>query len=190
MKQELPQITGNDQLWKVTKPALNKGGRPVLFKNAVELYNKAVGYFEWVDSHPWQDKAASNGMSEATDSKGKSRGKTNSINQHVRALRRPYTLYGLCAFAGISSKWADFKRNYQEKNGFLEVINWIEYVVTSEQVDGAMIHRYDSNLVARLNCIADTVKNEITGKDGEPFKWPALTLADLEVVKKQIEHNG
>lgn len=186
----MPNIIGDDQLWKVSRPQYGKRGRPVLFKKAEELHQKALDYFAWVDAHPWQDKAASNGMSEATNSKGESRGKTNSINQHVRAIRRPYTLYGFCAFAGISSKWADFKRNYLEKKDFLEVINWIEYVVTSEQVDGAMIHRYDSNLVARLNNIADTVKNEITGKDGEEFKWPGLTLADLEVVRKQIEKNG
>lgn len=179
-----------EQLWMASKPAINKGGRPVLFENPVELYNKAIGYFEWVDAHPWQDKAASNGLSEVTDVNGKSRGKTNSVNQHVRALRRPYTLYGLCAYAGISSKWADFKRNYVEKDGFLEVIAWIENVITSEQVDGAMVRRYDSNLVARINCISDTIKNEITGKDGEDLRLPLLTDDDIEEIKKISRRNG
>lgn len=177
-------IIGDDQLWKVSKP-INKGGRPVLFEKPEDLYQKALDYFAWVDAHPWQDKAASNGMTEATNKTGESQGKTNSMTQHVKALRKPYTLYGFCAFANISSKWADFRRNYAEREGFLEVLTWIENIVTSEQVEGAMIHRYDGSLVARLNGIADTTKTEITGKDGESlFALPKLSLDDIEELKK------
>lgn len=178
---------GDDHLWKVS--LRNLGGRPAMFKKPIELYEKAIDYFNWVDEHPWQDKAASNGRSENIIS-GKNAGQTNHVNQHVKVNRLPYTLYGFCAFAGISSKWADFKRAYQEKEGFSEVIQWIEYVVTSEQVNGAMIHRYDSNLVARLNSIADTIKQEITGKDGSDFVLPKLTEEDFEKARKLNDQNG
>ena len=165
-----------DKLWQVVKCPV--GGRPRSFNKPHELWDKALEYFKWVDENPWQRKNASQSNAQSKNSA------SNHINQNVQLLPRAYTLYGLCAFVGIC-KWADFKRNYIERDGFLEVIDAIENIVTAQQVDGAMIHQFDSNLVARLNCIADTTKTEITGKDGEPIiTLPKLSAIDIEELKK------
>lgn len=180
---------GNNIWEKVPNPC----GRPRLYKSPKKLWDKALEYFRWVDNNPWQLKSATNSLTSDSGKKKKSEeadeNKKNAVRQDVRVLSRAYTLYGFCAFAGIY-KWGDFKRNYtidKEKNaGFLEVINAIELVITSQQIDGAMLHQFDSNLVARLNNISDTTKTELTGKDGEPIAMtlPKLTNEDIDKIRK------
>jgi hypothetical protein len=164
-----------DKIWQV---AHNPCGRPRKFKSPDALWKRFLEYCKWVDDNPWQNKAASNGIIDDGD------GKRNSINQNVKVMQRPYTLYGFCAFAGVP-KWADFKSSYIDKDGFSEVISSIENVILTQQIDGAMLRQYDSNLVARLNGIADKQINEVTGKDGSDFfKLPKLTKEDLEELAK------
>lgn len=158
----------------------NPAGRPPRFKKASELWDKFVQYCDFVDANPWQVKTASN----ALDSRGEKQN-GNYLRQNVEVRQRAYTLYGFCAYAGIHYKWGIFRKNYCEKEGFAQVMDQIENVVLAYQVDGALIHQFDSGLVARLNGFADKQQMELTGKDGEDFKWPKLTIDDIETLKKQ-----
>lgn len=153
-------------------------GRHHKIVDAEELWSKFKDYCKYVDDNPWQIKSASNSLNDG----GKD--KKNSIRQDVNVRQRAYTLYGFCAYAGIFSKWADFKRTNIDREGFKDVIFAIENVVCAQQVDGAMINQFDSNLVARLNGLADKQVNEITGKDGERFEFPILTIEDIEQIKR------
>lgn len=165
------------KLWEIIPNPL--GGRPRLFTNPEELWELFIKYCRWVDDNPWEEKAASNML---RDSSGN---KNNAMSQNVRVLQRAYTLHGFCAYSGIY-RWAVFKQRYKDANdGFSEVIHAIEATVQSQQIDGALLHKFDSNLVARLNGIAD--RQEITGKDGEPFALPKLSEEDL---MKAIELNN
>jgi len=163
-------------------------GRPLRFKNAEEIWDKFVEYCDYIDNNPWQLKSASNSIDSTSSDKDKVKVndvKRNGMRQDVRVFKRAYTLYGFCAFAGICYKWAVFKANYSRKGeNFKNVIEQIENVVCAQQVDGAMINQFNGSLVARLNGIADTTIQEIVGKDGEEFKWPKLTLEDIETLKK------
>lgn len=153
-------------------------GRPHRFAKPTQLWEEFVKYCNWVDENPWQSKSATNSINENSSSKN------NALRQDVRVLNRAYTLYGFCAFAGICSKWADFKRNNITRRGFSDVIMAIENVVCAQQLDGALIHQFDGQIVARLNGIADTQVNQIVGKDGEEFKFPKLTSEDIDELKK------
>ena len=64
------------------------------------------------------------------------------------------------------------------------MITQIENVVMAQQIDGAMLHQFDSSIVARLNGLADKRIQEVTGKDGEDFKFPKLSLDDIKELQK------
>ena len=154
-------------------------GRPLKFSKAEKLWEKFVEYCDYVDGNPWQVKSASNSIDSRSGTN------VNALRQEVRPVQRAYTLYGFCAFAGIHYKWADFRKNYYPKSDdFKRVIDTIENVICAQQVDGAMINQFNSGLVARLNGIADKQITELTGKDGEEFKFPSLSAADIDELKR------
>lgn len=160
----------NAPIWKVMRNPCN--GRPPRFQKPEELWNEFTAYCQWIDDNPWQNKQASNSMNENDF------GKNNSMRQGVNVKQRAYTLYGFCAYAG-TYKWADFKRSYIKKKGFSEVISAIETCVLSQQVDGALLHQFDSNLVARINGLADRQVTEI-----QDLELPKLTESDIEELKR------
>lgn len=165
------------KLWEIIPNPL--GGRPRKFTNPEELWDLFIKYCRWVDENPWEEKAASNMLRDTSGNKN------NAMSQNVRVLQRAYTLHGFCAYSGVY-KWQTFRQRYKDTNdGFSSVINAIEATVQSQQIDGALLHKFDSNLVARLNGIAD--RQEVTGKDGEPFAFPRLSEEDL---MKAIELNN
>ena len=169
------------KIWEIMPSPINKGGRPRSMTSASALWNKFIEYCKWVDNTPWQDKSGSNSKNVSRSGIGES--DNNGVRQDVRLCQRPYILYEFCSFAGIY-KWGDFKRNYAEKSGFLEVIDAIENTIKAQQVTGALLKRYDSNLVARLNNIADRQITEVTGKDGERFEFPRLSKEDIELITR------
>lgn len=162
---------------------MRKPGKPHKFAKPAQLWELFVGYCNWVDENPWQVKTASNSINEFNGKQDKAN-KKNELRQQVRVMNRAYTLHGFCAYAGIFSRWNDFKRNNITRRGFSDVILAIENVVCAQQLDGAMIRQFDSSLVARLNGIADTQVNQIVGKDGEEFKFPRLSEDDINELKR------
>lgn len=155
----------------------NPVGRPYKIKSATELWERFVAYCDDVESNPWQLKTGSNSIAGANGTP------SNSMRQEVRVLPRAYTLHGFCAFCGITQRWADFKKHNIGRPKFEAVIMQIENVVCAQQLDGALLHQFDGGIVARLNGIADTQKMELTGKDGEAFKFPKLTMEDINELK-------
>lgn len=151
-------------------------GRPHKIATPKDLWDKFMDYCKYVDENPWQIKSASNSLNDA----GKD--KKNSLRQDVSVRQRAYTLYGFCAFAGIFSKWGDFKRTNIDREGFSDVIFAIENAICAQQVDGAMINQFDGSLVARLNGFADKQINEISAS--AKFEFPKLTDEDIEQLKQ------
>lgn len=169
---ETPQ-GGELKFWQVcAKPKL--GGRPRKFNSPQELLDGALAYFKYIDEHPWQIKSANQALHENGD------GKSTGVSQNTQVKQRAYTLFGLLAYLGCSSKWGDLKRSYKDKEGFLAVFMWIENVVTTQQLDGAMLRQFDGNIVARLNGLADIQVNQVTMDDN----IPKLTEEDFEKLRK------
>lgn len=166
-------------IWKVmTSPC---GGRPRRFEKPQELWDKFIEYCRWIDENPWQVTQVSSSVNENDF------GRRKNQNQGVSIKQRAYTLYGFCAYAG-TYKWGDFKRSYLSKKGFSEVISAIEACILSQQVDGALLHQFDSNLVARINGMAD--RTELTGKDGTPIERQPINVIISDEIKPNLNGNA
>lgn len=147
-----------DSIWKHAKI-----GNPE-YKRPKELWDDAIAYFEWCDKNPVD------GYVNITRYKKEKKGNENEAKKqdHKMQVTRPYTLFGFCAFSGITS-WARFKAKYTDPEKYLhasdfdDVIRTIENVIASQQVDGAMAGMFKENLVARLNGIADKTQQEVEG---------------------------
>ena len=67
---------------------------------------------------------------------------------------RPYTVEGFMIYSGITN-WTEFKKHAVGKEGYAEVIDYIQARIRQCQVEGGMVGIYKENLTARLNGIAD-----------------------------------
>ena len=125
------------------------GGRPPKFKTPEELEAKAEEYFNWCDANPIRIYKRKDAGANQTAKSG-----SGVKSQEGEAFaNRPYTLDGLGLYVGVV--WKDFK-TYHQDDEFSEVIRTLEARVRDQQVSGAMVGVYNSNLTARLNGIADT----------------------------------
>ena len=126
------------------------GGRPPKFKTPEELESKAEEYFKWCDANPIRIYKRKDAGANQTAKSG-----SGVKSQEGEAFaNRPYTLDGLSLWCGIAA-WKDF-RAYHQNDEFSAVITALETRVRDQQVSGAMVGVYNSNLTARLNGIADT----------------------------------
>lgn len=114
------------------------------YKTADELREKAQEYFAWADKNPIRGSRIVTKDGDGT------------ITRDYQ-YPRPYSLDGFRLFAGIH-QWSVFKESNKGRDGFAEVIDYIETTIRQQQVAGAMAGMYKENLVARLNGIADNVK--------------------------------
>ena len=119
-------------------------GRPRIFETPEDLYNSACEYFDYTTNR--------------TD-----------LNAYGFKQKRnvPFTLTGLCIFLGVNTKYFwDFKRSLNLEDPkdleFSEVVNKIEEIIQTQQVTGAIVGLYKENIIARLNGIKDSVKQEVT----------------------------
>jgi len=122
-----------------------------MYETPEELWEDAQRYFEWADENPIKGQTAT------TKSKKNKRGnkEEEKVEASLSNTTRPYTLPALCTFCGIK-RWGDFKAKYMPIAGFEDVISAIENIITSQQLDNAMVGIFKENLTARLNGIADT----------------------------------
>lgn len=163
-------MADSQKIWQV---AQKSRGRPRKIKNGDELWEKFIEYCSWVDSNPWQVKGTTTSMSEDD---GETR---RAARQDTKMLQRPYTLYGFCAYCGVC-KWADFKNSHKADDDFLEVIMQIEAIISSYQIEGAMLRQFEPNIVSRLNGLADIQVSRIS-LDGS---IPTLNEEDIAAIKK------
>ena len=152
-KEEKATKKERDSLWRHARIFTPK------YEDAVSLWEDATSYFEWCDSNPVESqknmtKYQREGKGEIKDKKAQvESGETN----------RPYTIYGLCAFTGISS-WSSFKSVYLSKPGFDDVITTIENIISSQQIDGAMTGLYKENLTSRMNGLAEMLQQNVNAE--------------------------
>ena len=140
--------------------ARRKKGRPFRFKTPEQLWKVACEYFAFVDDNPRSGYRKRSDKGTASEPTGR------TIQTETR--QRSYFITGLEAYTGISD-WIAFKQDNKEREGFAEVIAAIEHVIHDEQLDGATLGDYNWNIVARLQGLAENVKQQTE----EPLQFVA-----------------
>lgn len=152
-----PSFPKGNQLWKIRTLV----GREKLFADGATLWAEAEQYFAWCDANPWMrpELVKYQGMAD----------------EYNVPLGRPYTMGGLAVYLGVSQSYfingkAHLVAKREKGNatdidvGIIEAIELIEEVVRTNNVEGAILNVYNSNFIARMHGIADTVNNNGTGE--------------------------
>lgn len=150
------RLTGN-QFWKLR----TIHGREKIFGgDGTTLWGEACAYFDWCDRHPWE-------RVELVKYQG-------VADEHEVPLGRPYTMDGLTVYLGVSGGYfraakANLKEKTEAKRAtpdeveLLNVIERIEQVCRTQNIEGAAVGVFNTNLIARYLGIADNVNNTNTG---------------------------
>ena len=168
-----------NRFWKLRR----KNGRDKLFASPDVLWDEACGYFDWVDKHSWHQEELVKYQGVATPADLK--------------LKRPYTLCGLCFFLGCSESYFrvfKFKLREKESNGgmtdedygFSETIAAIEQVIRTQQIEGAMLGAFNSNIVRSQ---LDLTEKSDTANEKPPLEVRVSdnrTRDELEELKKKL----
>lgn len=126
----------------------NEGGRPLIFENPEILLQKCEEYFKWADENPWIKNDVVKG--------GENAGMMLQI-----PTQRPYTILGLCQHLGITSVcWYE----YEKKSEFLNITTYVKDRISNQQIEGALVGAFNSNLTARIQGISENAKVDHTTK--------------------------
>ena len=149
-------LKGN-QLWKLR----TTHGRAKIFSDGALLWAEALKYFEWCDRHPLY-------KAELVKYQG-------YADEAEVPLGRPYTMDGLTVFLGVSPGYfraakGNLKNKIEASKAteddltLLEEMERIELIVRDHQITGAAVNLFNSNLVARINGLAENVNQANTGE--------------------------
>lgn len=159
---------------------INPLGKPPKYKTAKELWDKFLEYCDWVAANPIEMPERIGISGTKTDIKQRQQNKTS--------VSRPYTLAAFLAWAGITN-WTEFKKiEWRKKGEYFRVIRAIENVIKAQQIDGAMVGLYNSNLTARLNNISE--HSEFTGANGTDLMKHPITVVFEGDVKPNLNPNA
>lgn len=136
-----------NQFWKLR----DKDGRKPIFDDVEKFAELAFKYFEECDmDQSWNTTKTSENAT--------------GVFTEVKSFRRPYTRGGFMLFLGVSENWMrEFKKTCSQD--FLEIITLIETTIDTQQIEGAMVGAFNSNLVARLQGIKDQTDVTTNGKE-------------------------
>jgi len=131
-------------------------GRNMNLESPEQLWGLACDYFKDCDSTPWVK----------TDYKGK-----DAMEVQIPTTA-PYLWSGFDSYLfsqGICTTLKDYRTASRKPKGeqgiyapFSEVITHIDNIMVTQKVSGAMVGAYNSNLVARLEGLADKTETEVS----------------------------
>jgi hypothetical protein len=135
-----------NQFWKLADNA----GRPRSYMPDT-LWQVAQDYFEWCEENPWNKMEAIKG--------GDNAGMLIAV-----PTSRPFTLSGLCVFAGIAVNTFDVYSNTQE---YKEVTTRIREICYTQKFEGAAVGAFNANIIARDLGLKDS---QDFSSDGKPIQ--------------------
>lgn len=167
VKESLAKLI-NDKSLACNKDKWKKIGRPRKYETPVHLWMAACEYFEYNDNNPLEKM-------EAIKS-GDMAGMLVSI-----PVRRPYTKVGLASFTGLT---ADYIKELKTNKEFSPVMELIDSVIETQQVEAAIAGLANPLIVSRLLGLTDKMEIDQRGELKATFQLnvvnPGIPLAGSE----------
>jgi hypothetical protein len=152
-----------NKFWKLR----DKDGRNKLFESPESLLSQCYAYFDWCNDNPLITHDVVRG--------GDMAGSPLEIKND-----RPYTIDGLCVFLGITYPTILNYENAESHKDFFKVITHVKQIIRDNQLSGAIVGNYNSNIVARINGLTDSQKHEHSGEIKQKHDLSNLTYEQLK----------
>lgn len=157
-----------NQYYKLAKEAL---GRPKAIETAEEFQEKFLDYVAWSEDNPILAKRASR-REGGTTVNGTAKDPETRLDSESK--RRPLSMYGLCAYLGLSRKWFEMRLKTLEEKGedrtkeeedFFTAIIRAKNIIEMQQYDGASVGDFNATLTMRALGLGDKVDMTSDGKE-------------------------
>jgi hypothetical protein len=148
-----------NEIWRMAECP----GRPKKFSSPEALWEKCVGYFDWVNNNPFIEHKATQFQGAQVDM--------------YNELQRPMTKEGLTIFVGITHEtWLQYGKT---KHEFSEVVKQVNEIIYDNKFSGATAGFFNSNIIARDLGLAD--KKDHASTDG------TMSPKDAVVIGKDVQ---
>lgn len=132
----------------------SKHGRDKLFNTPELLLEAAYEYFKNCDDNPWVK----------TKKSQFDKGEFSGDSTEETPIQKPYTRSGLFLYLECSESWLrEFKKTATPD--FLRVIEHIENIIDTQQLEGATVGVFNANIIARVLGLKERVDQTTNGHD-------------------------
>ena len=153
--------------WRARSTHGRKPIYPVGPEGAEKLADACDQYFKWVEDNPLYEAKAS--------------AYEGDVTRYAMPKMRAMSVQALCLFIGVSVEtWLQWRNNRIDLS---EIINEVETAIRTQKFEGAAGGFLNASIIARDLGLAESIKKEVTGKDGAPL-FTNKELTDDEVIEE------
>lgn len=135
-----------------------------------QLWDESIKYFEWCNENPWMKKETTN------------KGDRKEVKE--MPTQRPYTIQGLCRFLNITAQTFENYSNAKGYETYFEITRAIRDVIQNNQLEGAIVGTYQSNIIARMLGLSDKVENT-----NYNYNSVELTKDEIQQINNELEND-
>lgn len=150
-------------------------GRKRIFETAGEFSAQFLEYVQWCEENPIVTKKASK--------KDKEGGSGVELRTEAESKRRPMSMYGLCAFLGVSRKYFEMAiKNLDSKgdarteveNELFTALTRARAIIENQMFEGACVNEFNPNLIIRALGLGDKVDMTSDGESLSALTTPTV----------------
>lgn len=157
--------------YKLAQKAL---GRKRIFQTAGEFTAQFLEYIAWCEENPIVSKKASK----------KERGENGAeLRTEAESKRRPMSMYGLCAFLGVSRKYFEMAiknldskgdSRTEDENELFTALTRARGIIENQMFEGACVNDFNPNLIIRALGLGDKVDMTSDGEAISSLTTPTV----------------
>lgn len=122
-----------------------------------ELLDACNGYFQFIESNPFQEEQIINRTSKIESADGRTI--ELPYTKATVSKMRPFTIEGLCNHIGIVKQTL---LNWEKESDYLDVITRVRQIIYNQKFEGAASGFLNPNIIARDLGLSDKKEIEVT----------------------------